>query len=48
MHSMRLCEGNGEKIVNMCWEALETGLVAHEAMDVDEQQSSTAAVLSRL
>jgi hypothetical protein len=48
VHDMCLMEGDGEQVVNMCWEALETCLVAHEAMNIQKQQSSTAIVLSLL
>lgn len=38
MNHMALGQGQGEDIVNMSWEALEARLVAHEAMNVDEQE----------
>jgi hypothetical protein len=37
MYNMRLCESDGEEIVDVCWEALETSFIAHESMDVNEQ-----------
>jgi hypothetical protein len=40
MYHMRLCEGNCEEIVDVCWEALEAGLISHEPMDVNKQQGS--------
>lgn len=45
MHNMRLIKADGEEIVDMCWEALEACLIAHESMDIDEQQSSTLTLL---
>lgn len=35
---MAVGQGHGEDIVNMSREALEARLVAHEAMDVDEEE----------
>jgi hypothetical protein len=40
MHDMRLCEFDRKEIVNVCWEALETSFISHEAVDVNEQQGS--------
>jgi hypothetical protein len=42
MDHMSLGEGDGEEIVDMGGEALEAGFIAHEAMDVDEQQRPAA------
>ena len=39
MDHMSVCEGDREEIVDMGWEALEARLVAHEPMDINEQQS---------
>lgn len=38
MNYVALGQGQGEDIVNMSREALEARLVAHEAMDIDEQE----------
>lgn len=38
MNHMAVGQGHGEDIVNMSREALEARLVAHEAMDVDEEE----------
>jgi len=43
MYNVRLCQSDSDQIVHVSGEALETGLVAHEAMDVDEQQFPSAA-----
>ena len=33
-----VCQGHSDEIVDMCREALEAGLVSHEAMDVDKEE----------
>lgn len=38
MHHMTLSQGHRENIVNMSREALEARLIAHEAMNIDEQE----------
>lgn len=40
MYNVRSGEQYGDQIVHMCREALETGLCAHEAVNVYQQQSS--------
>ena len=42
MDHMSVCEGDCEEIMDMGGEALEAGLVAHESMDVNKQQSPPA------
>lgn len=37
---MGVGQGYGEEIVEMGGEGLEAGLIAHEAMDVDEQEGA--------
>ena len=40
MHDVRLCECDCKEIVDVGWEALETGFISHEAVDINEQQGS--------
>ena len=38
MYNVRLCQSDSDQIVHVSGEALETGLVAHEAVYVDAQE----------
>ena len=44
MYNMRLDQRQRQDIVNMCREALETGLISHETMYVYEKQFSASLV----
>lgn len=45
MDHMSLSQRHGNQIVDVCGEALEASLVAHESMDVDEQQLAAAMLV---
>lgn len=45
MHHVRIRQCYGDEIVHVGWEASETCLIAHEAMDVHEQYAAAARVL---
>lgn len=38
MDYVSVCQGHSDEIVDMCREALEAGLISHEAMDVDKEE----------
>lgn len=42
MHNMSIGQRHRDQIVDMSGEAPETALVAHEAMNIDEEQCSSA------
>ncbi len=48
MYDVRLGQQDGEEVVYVCRKAAEARLVAHEAVDVDHQQSSPLLLLVRL
>ena len=45
VHYVRIRERYRDQVVHMCWKASETRLIAHEAMDVHEQYTTSARVL---
>ena len=45
MHDVRFGESDGDKIVNMGGKAAEARLVAHEAVEVDEQQAAASGIV---
>lgn len=38
MDMVGICELDCNKIMYVCWEALETCLISHKAMDIDQKQ----------
>lgn len=48
MYRMCLIESDGEQIMDVCGEALETRLIAQESMNIDQQQGPALAVLCRV
>ena len=45
MHHVRIRQRHGDKIVHVGWEASETCLIAHKAMNVHKQYAAAACVL---
>jgi hypothetical protein len=40
VYHMSICKCDSHEVVDMSWEASETCLIAHEAMEIDKQDAS--------